>query len=54
MTCVICKVLAQQHTSLHESSRKNVQLLANEMYVAGLISSFTVVLGFMSSLSETE
>ena len=39
MICFIRKVLSQQHTSLHESSRNNVQLLPNEMYAAGLISS---------------
>ena len=39
MICVFCKVLAHQHASLHESSKKNVPLLANEMYAAGRISS---------------
>ena len=65
---VIGNVLAQHHSSLHESSRNSLQLLANEMYVASLISyavqqspSFNIIiaeykatLNFMSRVSETE
>ena len=65
---VIGNVLAQHHSSLHESSRDSLQLLATEMYATGLISSavrqspsfhnifadFTAVLGFMSTVSEIE
>ena len=63
---VICNVLAQHHTSLHELSRSSLQLLANEMYVARLISSavrqspsfdniiakYKAELSFMTTLSE--
>ena len=56
---VICSVLAQHHTSLHDSSRNILQLLANQMYSAGLISiaavrshSFDSVLGeFIAALN---
>ena len=63
---VIRNVLVQHHASLDESSRDSLQLLANEMYAAGLISStvrqspsfdniiaeYKATLSAMSSLSE--
>ena len=65
---VIRNVLAQHHSTLHEISRISLQLLANEMYVAGIISSavrqspsfdiiiaeYKAALNFMSRLSEIE
>ena len=65
---VIRNVLTKHHTSLHESSRNNLQLLADEMCAAKLITSafrqsrsfdiiiaeFTAVLSYMSSVSKTE
>ena len=63
---VIHNVFVKHYTSLHESSRSSLQLLAIEMYVAGLISSaaqqspsfeiiiaeYEAVLSFMTTLSE--
>ena len=65
---IIRVVLTKHYISLHESSINCLQLLANKMYVAGLVSlsvqhspSFDIIidefisgLSFMGSLSQTE